>query len=567
MAKRRFLRKVLAGFGLLTALMLVVGACGGGGSEPAATTAPTTAPQATQVPPTRAPAVTGTARPTTAPVATSTPARVASGQLVVAYSTVGDTLDPIRVTAQATSNYGLAIFDGGVWRNKAGSPIPGIFTKWDLSTDGLSWTVSIRDGMKYHNGETITADDSLFALQRLMTPQSTSSAAVRWRTLLESLTAPDAKTLVLKTKSPYVTGFSAIPAGTPRSPFVNSPDGKAFDANPIGSGPFKVASVTPGQKIRMEATGVPHLFRQMPDFKTVEFVLIPEESTRAAMLKTGAADFFDASPDGAAPLEASGFKILELPSLQQVMLNMWGLDNPEGLKGMPTADIRVRQALEMAINRDEIIKTLLRGRGFASARPYIYEGVEGFDPAWQGVKYDPSAAKKLLAETGYASGLKVKFFNTPIPNAVWTLSAAEAIAGYWKAVGVTTEIIPVEYNTWRTMYRENPRKQILGAYGWTFNFKNYEGLEFMATSYVTGTALHTLSDPAMDALITKARGSLNPTDRVQVIRQIVEKVHELHFSLPLAEVAALYPVSSKIASWDPIRYSGPGLSWETVVRK
>lgn len=541
-------------------LVLVLSACGSSsGATPTVGVspgAPTTSAVAAQPTPTR----------TTAPAPTPT-LRVPTGTLVVAYAALGATgFDPITLVGTPTWSYGATIYDSTLWYQKDGTRVQGVVTRWEMAPDGMMWTYTLRDGMQFHNAEPVTAEDLKFGILREISPASTSSAAPRWRTALDNITVTDAKTMVLRLKQPWPSmPVTALVTVYPRSSFERSPDGKAFRENPVGSGPFKFKSLEQGIRIRVEATGQKHPFRPQPDFQTIEFLVVPEESTRVAMIKTGSADFIDISPDTA---KTSGISVLQIPGQTQVLLRFWGLDNASAIKALPTGDARVREALLIAVNRQELVSTLLQGFGTLSARDHVMAGTDGFDPTWKALSYDPTRAKQLLAEAGFARGLKVPFYSTTLPGAPWSTSASEAIAGYWTAIGVQTEIINVEYATWRTMYRETPRQKILGSFGWTFGNKTFDVLGILGSSYQSNGAMHILApDPQVDELLKRANTTLNEQERVQSIRAIVDIAFKSHVGLPIAETPLLYGASPKVAGWDPVLTGGPALSLETVQRK
>lgn len=142
----------------------------------------------------------------------------------------------------------------------------------------------------------------------------------------------------------------------------------------------------------------------------------------------------------------------------------------------------------------------------------------------------------------------------------------EAIAGYWAAVGVETNIIAVEYAAWRAYYTEKPHQRTLGAYGWLFGTKTFNSLRTLG-QYASDSPQALLRNPEIDDLLQKANAVRDQNERVQIIRRVADYAYRNFVTIPIAVAPDLYAASSKIAGWEPIEVTGAGLSWETMRRR
>src|SRR6185312_14597265 len=188
-----------------------------------------------------------------------------------------------------------------------------------------------------------------------------------------------------------------------------------FRRKPIGSGPWRFARNVPGDRIEFEAVDYPH-WRGSPHFKTLQILLVPEESTRVAMVKTGEAAIASIGPETMLSASRAGLEILSVPGTMQAVFQFYGTWRPE-VKDSPIAKPKVRQALSLAIDRQQVIEHVMNGKA-QSPFPFATFGYTDFFGAdrWQkwaadAYRYDPAMAKKMLEEEGYPNGFELKFAN------------------------------------------------------------------------------------------------------------------------------------------------------------
>ncbi len=247
-----------------------------------------------------------------------------------------------------------------------------------------------------------------------MSPESIASGAAALRRAVDRIEVVDDHTVRVYTKG-VIPHFAAslsravFMEGTvmPKKYFEKVGE-KGFREKPIGSGPWKFVRNVPGDRIEYEAIDYPH-WRGTPQFKRLTLLLVPEQSTRLAMVRTGEATIASIGPEAIKEARAGGLKIVTVPGTMQAVYQFWGLYKPEA-KGSPLNDVRVREALSLAVDRQQIIDHVMAKQAqwpmpFATFRYSIDLDVARWDD-WSktALRYDPARAKQLLAEAGHAGG-------------------------------------------------------------------------------------------------------------------------------------------------------------------
>jgi peptide/nickel transport system substrate-binding protein len=396
------------------------------------------------------------------------------GILVVALDTLGaQTMDPILEARAPHAHYQAPVFDSIVWFDPVKGGIgPGVAERWELGDDGESWIFYIRKGQRWHNGDPVTAHDVKFSLERTMSPESLASRAAGMRRDIERIDVIDDYTVRVYTNGtqPY------FPEGLSRAvyqegqlmpkKYIETVGVEAFRKKPIGSGPWKFVRSVPGDRVEYEAIDYPH-WRGTPHFKRLTILLIPEESTRVAMVRTGEAAIGSVSPDSLKEVKAARLRTVTVPATMQAIYQFWGTYRPE-VKDSPLTDVRVREALSLAINRQQIIDHVMEGQAtwplpFATFRYSVDMDMPRWETwAKEALRYDPERAKKLLAEAGYPNGFTLAFWNTALPGTPFMFQIGEVLAGFWEKIGVKVELRAAEWGTFSPMYRGD-QKNLVGT--------------------------------------------------------------------------------------------------------
>jgi len=361
------------------------------------------------------------------------------------FSPVTRWLDPAEGESTITPYLLLYALHDGLLKPMPGSgSAPSLAESWSMAKDALSADFTLRQGAKFHNGDPVTADDVKFSFERYRG----GAAKILKDTVKEIQTpAPNRVRFVFKEPWPdfpafYGTFVASAGWVVPRK-YVERVGEEGFRKAPIGAGPYKFVSFNPGIELVLEA--FEGYWRKTPSIKRLVFRSMPDETTRAAALKSGEVDvaFLLSGP--------TAEEIKRTPGLRLVapLLGIFWLDFPDQWDPKsPWADKRVRLAASLAIDRQALnqAETLGLSRPTGSIVPRDFEFALPIDaPA-----YDPKRAKQLLAEAGYANGFDGGEI-TPFPP---YNSMGETIAGWLQAAGIRTRMRTTERGAFMTAWRE-----------------------------------------------------------------------------------------------------------------
>lgn len=496
-----------------------------------ASTAPSASPPATAKP---AAATQGATQP-------ATKSAVPTGELRLAAIALGDeVLDPILGSFQDRIYFEL-MFDWlvGLGPDSQPSEARSIAEKWEISPDNKVFTFHIRQGVKFQNGDDLTAADTKFTLERQMSKQSKSGfLSSGGGSDIDKIEVLDPYTMrvTLKRTNPFffagmteVTPYSAV---MPKK-YIEAVGEDGFAQKPIGSGPYKFVAQSKGDSIKLEAMDK-HWKIGVPKYKNVTFRVVPEEATMVALLKRGDLDQILASPVAARNLEGSAFKLnvkYGTQILQGRFHNQWEA---------PFDNAKVRQALNLAIDRKSIIDTLYQGFAQATAS---YPTPKG-DPAYKDLEpyaFDPARAKTLLSQSGIPNP-KVTIYAIPLFQ-----QTDEAIASMWKTVGVDAQLQPIDYGT----YKDKWMKKALGP-GAAF-FDASVGTAFantaLAAFYKSDSYLPAIRDSKLDELLNAMQSSETIDQYKERAQAVQSYVRANDISIPIADVGmpiVTTPAVSKI---------------------
>lgn len=387
------------------------------------------------------------------------------GTLVFAVdSLAAQTLDPILEGRPGNAVYQAAMYDSlvGFDLGKGGLG-PGVAEKWGMSEDGLSWTFQLRPGQKFHNGDPLTAADVKFSLERQISPDSLSAAKATLQRIIKNIEVVDDLTVKIHTDGtqiglPAMLSRAVAPEGAimPKK-YIEKVGDEEFRKNPIGSGPWKFVRNVPGDRIEFEAVDYPH-WRGTPHFKNLHILLVPEESTRISMVRTGEAAIASMGPESMRTAQRAGLELVSIPGTMQAIFQFWGTYRPDQ-KDNPITNPKVREALSLAIDRKQLIDHIMNGKAsmpypFASFQYTEYFSADKWNK-WsdQAYRYDAERAKKLLAEAGYPNGFTLRFANTALPGTPFMTDIGTAIADMWTRIGIKVDIKNYEWGSFAPLVR------------------------------------------------------------------------------------------------------------------
>lgn len=351
----------------------------------------------------------------------------AQPSLVVAVDSPPRMMNPHGDDSDSGLSFMANFFDGLLQRKgPEGELAPALAVKWE-HPDDLTWTFYLRKGVTFHNGNPFTAEDVKFSFERLSNPEV--SEFLNTGKTIASIECPDDYTVIIKTKV-HIPWF----ANNMHQVFIMDKEStEARDpgdvmVKPIGTGAYKLVEWVKGSYVILEANE--NYWEGAPSLKKIDVRPITESSTRFAALVSGQVDIVTGVPVELFDKVEKNPKleVVRRPARRSIFLAM---GNEEG---SPLADIRVRRAIYMAINENEIIEKVMRGHAFPAAQipdpPTI-----GYCKSLERLPFDPEKSKQLLEEAGYGDGFEVTLTG-PNDRYVQDKQIIEAVAKYLAKVGI-----------------------------------------------------------------------------------------------------------------------------------
>lgn len=456
-------------------------------------------------------------------------------KLVIAIPNEPDTLDVLTSNPDALISWiGPNIAETLGVRSFSPDEIqPKLATSWKQDSP-TQWTITLRQGVTFSDGQPMTAEDAVASINYGNTSGS-SMASTYWGSVASA--AVDSQYVF------HVTTKTPDPAFYRRLPFIyvlpkTELSASQLASNLVGSGPYKLDKWSRGQDVLLSAND--SYWGGKPRYRTVDFIVRPESSVRADTIRTGEADVaLEMSAEN-----TSGIKVLKTPGSEVAgfYLNTTGQAD-----GSVMTDLRVRQAVNYAIDRNAIAKNLFGGFAALPNGQFNPSTMTGTDPNLRDFPYDPAKAKDLVTQAG-ATGRTVTIV---APANTWLQSdeLAQAVASYINATGLQAKITTVDYNSWLTQHRSHPKggdaPDLFMAYvGNEFFDSTIKGIPDMTT----GSWL--IRDPALTALAQKAMAEPDPQARVTDARQAWDYVNDHAYILPIVAPETITAVAGNL-TWSP----------------
>jgi peptide/nickel transport system substrate-binding protein len=373
-----------------------------------------------------------------------------AGKVVIAQGVDPTTLDTMNQSETPASNLAINLWDTLYERDQALKIVPLLATEMPRLVAPTTWEVKLRKGVKFHNGEDFNAESVKFSLERLAQGQGKLRGATFFAPI-DRVDIVDPLTVRVHTRKPWPT-FTVVMTFNQASMYppvaYKDKDTTFISRNPIGTGPYKFVRWSKDEEIVLEAND--QYWRGGPKIKTVVFRPIPDDAVRVAALQNGEIDLaVNIPPHLAGIIEQHPRTFLSTtPSIRTIQLmyythQMDAQHKPTGPYNGPTADKRVRQAVAYALDADEIIRTVLDGKGVRVAT-MLTSMHFGFDPKLPPIKGDLAKAKKLLSDAGYPNGVDL-VLNSPQGRYVRDKEVAEAVGGQLTKAGIRTSVKTFEF--------------------------------------------------------------------------------------------------------------------------
>jgi peptide/nickel transport system substrate-binding protein len=406
--------------------------------------------------------------------------------------------------------------------------------KWESSSDGRTWTFHLRHGAQFHGGfGELTADDVVFSLKKASDAKSSAfSSELRPFQTIEAVD-PYTVRLVLKDNVPSVLGILTNYAqGFIVSKKAVEQRGDDFKRNPIGTGPFAFASVSPNQSLELVAHD--GYFRGAPKIKKISYRFIPSDASRDLAFQNGELDINYGRADQAWVNRTKGLPhtvvdVFEPAEEGQLHLNM---------TVKPLDDIRVRQAIAYAINRPELVRW--RGADVSrEAQSVVPRGYLGFTADNGLVANNVEKAKALLKEAGYPDGVTIKMVQSQLPE---MLTAAQVFQAQMKRAGINLDLQVVEHATYHQQIRQDLSPIVYYSAARFPVADVYLTQFFHSRSIVkTPTAVTNFSHcDVADAEIDRARGETDKAKQIALWSDAQKKIVATLCAVPMFETLLVF---------------------------
>lgn len=443
--------------------------------------------------------------------------------ITIARGQESDTLDPQKTALLVAHEVCWQIYDSLIYLDERGTVFPGAATSWTFSPDHKTLTFKLREGVKFHDGTPLDADAVAFTVHRHLDKATASPTAYMLGPLdpAKPVTVVDPMTISYNYTTPFVPLFVGLGYSycAPVSPAAVKKYGDQFGRNPVGTGPYKFVAWNADGSIDLEKndehTWVTPFYKVNgpPTIDRASFVVIPEDATRISSLESDEVDVI--SGTDAVPVDKikslaneTGLKVVKRPAV--------GVDYcyiNTTLK--PLDDVRVRQAINYAVDKDKLITLVLDGQGKPAVSP-LASAFGAFNPNVTKYTYDPDKAKSLLKEAGVDKGFEIPFLT--IASSLYQ-QAAEVIQEDLSKVGIKTKI---ESYPVAELFTKGPQKQ----FGLLFFYYTYSDPDvlYLLCSSKGSISWSFQNDPQLDQWLDQQRVEFDAAKRKQILDQAQAKV-------------------------------------------
>jgi len=431
--------------------------------------------------------------------------------------------------------------------------LPSVARAWRIAPDWSYIDFDIKPGIKFHNGDPLTAEDVKFSMETHARPELKQTLGIAYKTHIKNVEVlnPLKVRVHLNMPSPNLWKKWWWDGAIMPKKYREKVGDAGFADKPIGSGPFKWVDYKQDQYFTMEA--LPKHHRKTPEFKTLKIVFVPEHATRLAMLQAGEADIIQLIGPNIPVIKADPkLRLVQVKHTIGTTLAYCDYMFPE--EKSPFLDIRVREAASLAVDRKGICDRLLFGGSEPWGEvmsPYSF----GFDPKIKPDPYDPERAKKLLAEAGYPNGFKTTLNCTP-GTKYWI----EAIAANFAAVGIQSDIKVWEGGSYLEAYMGKKLRGLVTRNSW-YDAEQNAGAD-VQDAYMMGNLWAYVTTKEVSDAVMKCMAARNDKEAAEGGRKLSKVIRDSRINMHLFSAHANYGVNQKIVQWDSQMGSFPGTRFE-----
>ncbi|WP_019122261.1 ABC transporter substrate-binding protein [Brevibacillus massiliensis] len=454
--------------------------------------------------------------------------------IVVGLQAEPTSFDAHQISDYNTSRAAMEIYDQLVqFKDESTELEPDLAEKWDVSDNGLEYTFYLKKDVKFHDGTPLNAEAVKFSIDRQIDPKhpyhETGTFAYADFTfgMVDHVEVVDPYTVKIVLKEPFAPFLSnlAMHAASIVSPEAVKKYGKDFSKHPVGTGPFKFESWTPG----VEAVLVknPDYFKGAPKVDKLIFKPITEDQTRLTELESGSIDMIvNIPPDDLERLRAdANLQVLEQPGMHV----WWTAFNTQK---KPFNDVKVRQAINYAINKESIVNNILHGTGELANSP-VPPTVWGHNATLKNYEYNPEKAKQLLAEAGYPNGFEVTYWVPESGSGMQQpATMAAAIQADLAAVGIKVNIQTLEWGTYLDKVFQPKEKMDMDMHQMSWVGDNGDPDNFLYAMFsseqwpTAGFNDSFYKNETVDKLLKEARTTLDKQKRTQMYEEAQQIIME-----------------------------------------
>lgn len=455
-------------------------------------------------------------------------------------------LDPVLTNDATTIRVLRHLYDGLFFRNRDMKVVPELAESFKM-VDANTWMVTLRKGIKFHNGEPFNAEAVKFTYDFVLDEKNAALISTLIKRI-DKVDIIDDYTIKITTKVPFITlPENCIEVFIAPPKLAKEKGMKYLAEHPCGTGAFKLESWKKDREIVLVKNE--NYWKGAPAIDKLRFKIIPEVGPRVSALMVGEVDLIpDVPPHLIEQVNNSGIaKVKGCPGRRAIFI---ALDN---VNAGPMQDVRVRQAMNYGVNVDEIIETVMEGQATRIAGPLIPIN-SGYDPTLKPYPYDPEKAKALLKEAGYGDGLKLTLHSCQ-GRYLKDREYAQAVAIQLSKIGVDVTVKFYEWGTYLTQLKS--RKLPNGKFGGVMpdmhlNGRSDRELEggILYAWFKSGASWVSFSDPEVDKDLDKVIPIIDPEKRKQGLNDLQKFIQQKAPWIFLWEQHDLYGVSNRLV-WEP----------------
>ncbi len=457
----------------------------------------------------------------------STSSFAGNESITIALGSEPTTLDPQLREDGGERAVNDNIYDTILTRTPKGELIPLLAAAMPTLVNPTTWEVKLRSGIKFHNGETMNADAVVYSIKRVIDPDY-NSEQISFFSTIKDASKVDELTLNILTKGSDPILPSRLYWMKVVSP-NHSKDPKFFE-KPIGTGPYQMVNWKRGQSIELKRNE--NYWGTAPQIKTVNYRFIEEPGTRLAGLMAGESDLItNLLPEFTKQVPKS--------------VHILGLEHPIIILNADsgvTKDVRVRQALNYAVDKEALAKGLFEGFAQVAQGQLLSPSFFGYNDQVKAYPYDLAKAKKLIKEAG-AEGATVELVGT---SGRWLKDRdiVEAVAAYWKKAGINAKVRIFEFSEY--LNRLFDRKTRADGIFVTSSNELLDADKSFSAYYKAGGIGSSNTDEKLAGLIDQARSEIDVEKRTDLYHQAVKQAHDQAYFVWLLNIEDVYGLSKRL---------------------